>query len=144
MNIVLPSPIAAGAAANVPFQIKEDSIVLKVLTCVPIIGIFVSQSCYTSLKTKLLQKVTVPHMIELVRVRLDFQAIDVVRNILSVVLLVELIARGVFSAGLLVLAVPGIVIFALLALGHIVECHKNYKIFSELQTTGHRAGMVVV
>lgn len=143
MSIVLPNPIAAGAAANAPFLIPEDSIVLKVLACVPAIGNFVSVVSYFSLKTKLLQPTTIPHTIELIRVKNDFIVADIMRNMFFVVLLVSQIALGVFSGGWLVVPVLGAIFFTIIALVHLIQINQNNKIIRELQATGYRAGMAV-
>lgn len=119
--------------------IEEDLIVLKALSCIPILGAFLSVCVEFSLVKKLENTTSVPKLIELINIKNQYKIINVGRNMLTVALVIAGMAYGIIVKGVLTK-----IFLAGLLIGIAINLYgikKNNQLIKELQTSGLKAGM---
>lgn len=122
--------------------IEENSAVMKAISCIPLLGLIPSYIQESSLERKITNTLGAPRAIELINVKNQYKAANVIRNLLSAALTIAGIAFGILS-GTLVSGAVSIVIFTGLAGLYIYEIKHNNKIITDLQSTGIRPGIRV-
>lgn len=124
-----------------PTVIEENSTLMKVLSCIPVIGIlpFVIQDRSLALKISLASEAEVHRLVELITVKNQYKVIAGVRGLLNIALVVAGLAFGVLStAGYFAIA-----FFILRLTGIINAFYENKGVIHILQTQGFKQGLVV-
>lgn len=159
------NPISRTANGVSPFTIEEDSMPRKVISCIPLIGIFFSASQENSLANQIsciprvgmffspsqenslvnqiintTKKTNLLKLVELINIKNQYKVTNVVRNLLTVVLVMTGIANGFFGG---IFALSSIILHIGMAGQNIYKISQNKQIVNELQATGYRQGMQV-
>src|ERR1700674_5730388 len=80
-------------------SIRENSIVFKMASCVPFLGLIPSQICQLTLMGKIDRTRDVPRLVQLIDVKNHYKIATMTRNLLTLVLVVASIASGFFTMG---------------------------------------------
>jgi hypothetical protein len=118
-----------------PFVIEENSTLLKVLSCIPILGAIVFKIQDYSMAQKVVRLGTDDRVriIEFLKVSKTYQVTNIIRTVLTIALIVTGLALGVILKGLAIVSIAILVY-------RIVHCISNIKKHSEtiteLQTKG--------
>lgn len=122
--------------------IKEDSILLKAISCIPVVGVVFSLFQETSIADKITQTSDPTRAIELINLKNQYKIANVVRNLFTAALIATGIALGILSGSF---AFGAVLISAHVGMAGINICqiHQNNQVVNELQTTGFRMGMQV-
>lgn len=124
-----------------PITIEENSTIMKVLSCIPLLGIIPATIQDRSLALKITLEENASRLVELIKVKNQYKVANIVRNVITIALMVAGIALGLLSVGL------GTVCASLLALAvgfYVYNIHENNKVINILQTTGVRPGLKVL
>lgn len=131
--------IAEGLANHRPFAaIEEDSLFMKALSFIPIVGVFASLTQELSLKGKIEIETDPNRTIRLVNVKNNYISAGTVRNFLNTALLVAAIALDIFQGWIWVIYTA---LFAGLAARDIYRFVNNSRAIDLLRSTGVKEGM---
>lgn len=122
--------------------IEENSLLMKVISYIPLIGIIPAFIQEVSLANKIFNTsaTEVPRVIELINIKNQYKIASAVRNLLTAALIVAGTAFGILGGALVSSAVPTVTLIGLAGL-HIYKMSQNNKLITELQSTGFRRGM---
>lgn len=134
-----------------PIVIEENSLLMKALSYVPLIGFISSLIQERSLANKIFITAEAPRLVELINVKNQYKIANAVRNLLTAALIVAGIAFGIFSGPLAfgIIGSPLLsgTISTILLTGvaglNVYKIHQNNAVINELQSTGVRLGMIV-
>lgn len=90
--------------------IPEDSLLYKILSCIPVFGFFVSTICLSSLKGKIKQEFpNTQREIDLRSLKVEYKICSMAREVLSIALIVTALACGILSilGGIFALGITG-------------------------------------
>lgn len=123
-----------------PIDIEENSTLMKVLSCIPILGNIPTVIQEQSLGLKIAFTDEVPRLIELIKVKNKYKVASIVRELIEIALIVTGIALGVLSIGLGTICAAISAFYVGINISRIIE---NKKVINILQTTGVMPGLRV-
>lgn len=124
--------------------IPEDSIFLKLLSCIPLFGIIPAVINECSLQKKAQQTEDPARLIKVINVKNHYKIASIARKLLTVALIITGVALGVLTGGLGIgVAIGAAIIGSCFVSIYSYRIHKNKQLIHELQTTGFRPNMYV-
>lgn len=139
--------------AKIPqnFDIQEDSTFLKVITAVPILGIFSRIIINPSLREQVDQALRGPPsgqhlLLKLIEIRNEYLVADIVRSVATIALLIAGLVLGIFGTIGLIgkFLIGGFIgfstLFAAMYLGHLLH---NRKVIGVIEENGYYQRAIV-
>ncbi len=132
------SPNEASTPTVEASSFVENSTFLKVMVCIPIIGIFPGDICEHLLEKKLKKEVNSKNKITILNIQRDYKICALIRNLLSIALAVSVVALGIFS-GFAVNIILGVVSFVAFNTGkNVYDIYKNRQAVNKLKAADSR------
>jgi hypothetical protein len=126
--------------ASQPIFIAEDSALFKIISCIPLLGIIPSMLMELSLAEKITKTDDAEHLIRLITIKNSYKEAQVVRNLITMALMVAAFATGILGPLGLILAA----VHAGLAGTKAHRINQNKEVISHLKRNGFQSGFVVV
>jgi hypothetical protein len=129
-----------------PFSIEEDSVILRAVACVPIIGTVVSLRIETSLNEKMKIEKNESTVIELLEIKNQYKVANMIRNLITIAVVVSLLASRIIPLTIANEALAGGCVGILVAAAGISfhQRNVNMKTIREIQTTGYTPTMRIL
>jgi hypothetical protein len=122
-----------------PIVIEEDSTLMKVLSCIPLLGIVPAIMQDKTLGLKIFLTDDVPRLVELIKVKNQYKVMNVVRDVISLALIITGLAFGVLS----VISCITLGILAISIVLNISRFYENKTVIHILQAKGFVPGLAV-
>ena len=111
-----------------PTTIEEDNVIFKALTCVPVVGVFVSLFQQNDLSQQMRSTNDQNRLIQLIEVTNDYKIASIVRDVILLAMIVASFATGIFSPlGLITAA-----LFITLIVFQVKQIHHNDQMIAQL------------
>jgi hypothetical protein len=123
-----------------PFIVQEDSTLMKVFSCIPILGMIPSMIQEVSLANKAGLLANRAQLLEVIKVKNQYKVANIIRNVLDIALIVAGIALGIISR---VLGVFLIILTVVNVLNIADRIAYNKTVINELQIRGFRPRMKI-
>lgn len=133
------NPVHTDENSLPPQVFPEDSTILKVISCVPLLGMRLSYSQEHSLLKKISRENNVPQLVRLINLRNDYKMANVIRSIFSAILCILEITFGVCNATFVICTC----IFVVLAGVNIYMINKNNLAVGKLLETSNGEGIQI-
>lgn len=95
------------AAAAAAFTIKEDSVLWKALSGIPVIGLGISHIQQASLAEQVFTVPNIPSLIKVIEVKNDYKIATIVSSLITTALVVAGVASSILAVGFLIAAAEG-------------------------------------